>query len=140
MKAGNRKRETHVLFAATGVAAVLLLAAYANGELQEYEGIDSRSFLAEMHEKGKCRTCHGVTNPEGYREDGRCLRCHEVDLLVAATCQLTRKTAGRIRTTTCTTAWMCPASSAMASIRTRRRCVRTAITSTTRITSIERVG
>jgi hypothetical protein len=85
MNADNRKRGTHALFAATGVAAVLLLAAYANGELQEYEGIDGRSYHAEMHEKGKCRTCHGVTDPEGYPEDGRCLRCHEVDELVAAT-------------------------------------------------------
>ena len=67
------------------VASLLLLGAYAFGDMKEYEGIDGRSYHAEMHEKGRCKTCHGVREPEGYPEDGSCLRCHDVEEIVAAT-------------------------------------------------------
>lgn len=85
MKANSRKLGiAGVAFVAVALSA-LLFGAYANGELQEYDGIDGRSYHAEMHEKGKCRSCHGVKEPEGYPEDGACLRCHETEELVTAT-------------------------------------------------------
>lgn len=67
------------------VLSVLLVGAIANGELKDYDGLDGRSYHAEMHEKGKCRTCHGVKEPKGYPEDGGCSRCHDIEELVEAT-------------------------------------------------------
>lgn len=85
MNVGNRKPGGLILSFATVVLTALLLGAYAYGELKDYDGIDGRSYHAQLHEKGKCRTCHGVKEPEGYPEDGSCLRCHDVDEIVAAT-------------------------------------------------------
>ncbi|MGB5492220.1 MAG: cytochrome c3 family protein [Woeseiaceae bacterium] len=85
MNIGRTKLGTPLLSVAAVFLSVLLFGAYANGELKEYSGLDGRSYHAELHEKAKCRTCHGVKEPEGYPEDGACLRCHEVDEIVAAT-------------------------------------------------------
>jgi hypothetical protein len=85
MNVRTGKLGTLILTCAVLVAAVLLLGAYANGALKEYADIEGRSYHAELHEKGKCRTCHGVKDPDGYPEDDACLRCHEVDELALAT-------------------------------------------------------
>lgn len=74
-----------LVFYAIVASSVLLFGAYAKGELKKYADIEGRSYHAEMHDKGNCRTCHGVKDPEGYPEDGRCSRCHESEELVAAT-------------------------------------------------------
>ena len=56
-----------------------------SGELQDYAGMDGRTYHAALHKKGKCKSCHGVKDAEGYPEDGTCLRCHEVEEIVTAT-------------------------------------------------------
>lgn len=81
----TRKPNRYVLSSVAAILSLLLLGAYAYGELKEYGGIDGRSYHAEMHEKGRCKTCHGVKEPDGYPEDGSCLRCHEVEEIVAST-------------------------------------------------------
>jgi hypothetical protein len=85
MNLNDRKPTIHVLSSVAVVLSLLLVGAYAYGELKEYAGIDGRSYHAEMHEKGRCKTCHGVKEPDSYPEDGACLRCHEVEEIVAAT-------------------------------------------------------
>jgi hypothetical protein len=85
MSLNTRSRKRYVLSSVAIVLSLLLLGAYAYGELKEYAGIDGQSYHAEMHEKGRCRACHGVNEPESYPEDGSCLRCHEFEEIVAAT-------------------------------------------------------
>lgn len=85
MNVERRKFGTLILSALAMVTAALLLGAVAYGDLQDYDGLKGRSYHAEMHEKGKCRTCHGVAEPDGYPEDQRCLRCHDVEELAEAT-------------------------------------------------------
>lgn len=85
MNNSNNRISKPVLSLGAVVLSVLLAGAYAYGELRDYAGNNGRSYHAEMYERGKCQYCHGVREPQGYPKDGACLRCHEVDDIVAAT-------------------------------------------------------
>ena len=85
MNVGGTRLVTFVVLCAAFVVSLLVLGAHAHGELKEYTEIAGQSYHAEMHEKGRCRNCHGVKEPEGYPDDDACFRCHETDEIVVAT-------------------------------------------------------
>lgn len=85
MNAFNKKLFSLIAAAVLVFASLLVLGADPAGQLKDYDGIDGRAYHAEMHEKGKCRSCHGVKEPEGYPDDDGCDRCHDIEELVSAT-------------------------------------------------------
>ncbi len=58
---------------------------YALADLQDFNGFKGRSYHAKYYEKGRCETCHAVKEPTGYPADDACLKCHDLDEIVAAT-------------------------------------------------------
>ena len=85
MNTASKKLVSMVLLGVLILLSLLLVGTYAQEQLKDYDGIDGRSYHAQMHEKGRCRSCHGVKDPQGYPEDDGCDRCHDIDELVSAT-------------------------------------------------------
>lgn len=90
MNARNATLTVLAMLAAAATSA-LLFTAYADDEpmdsdaLVEYGEIEGRAYHEELYVKRKkCRNCHSEMEPEGYPEDGECVRCHELEEIIPA--------------------------------------------------------
>lgn len=81
----TRPVKSSTLVLLTSLLAGLVAGGYALASLEDYNGIQGRSYHARYHEKGRCTACHAEKEPTGYPEDDACLKCHDMEELVAAT-------------------------------------------------------
>lgn len=73
------------LLIATLIVGGVGVGGYAIASLEQFDGIQGRSYHARHYEKGRCEACHVEKEPTGYPPDDACLKCHEMDEIVAAT-------------------------------------------------------